>query len=281
MTGKDKARQLWGGPDAAAREASWQRWLQVLSYSHTLDDMRRIASGTGNIKLYHGAPEFFANQLVEKGATVPYKVEDVGRNVAALYGIAWMKFQPYVYRQREVITKLSTATAPVAMRWAISFPIGEVLSDLNEKARLVKAAIPRAAAKGISVDDAYEELFEEALELAHSKGISVSQFTYADELGLPNLLPLSETGVLVEFDVDIRAIPDYTRTEAGHLLQSLDQDGEPEILYAWNQIYRDIKVAPQHLKQARIVIRGFQPYDIDVVEARPEDTKKLLGLEEE
>lgn len=245
------------------------RLQELKKYTHTVSDMRRIAAKTGLIKLYHGAPTEFAELLVKHGPTIPYKVEDTARYVARTYGLVWLEFRPYAYRVREVVTRLSTATAPVAARWAWSFPLGEVLTDLNSHARMLVEAKKVARVKDISTEDAYEELHEQAMTLAKETGIQYNFDNAPDILGLQDKLALQQkTGALVELVVDGRALSDHAVRSASQILRDLDSGemSEAETLALWNHQYHDIKIAPGNIKSARIVISGMERWEQDAIE---------------
>lgn len=251
------------------REIAISRWNEILKYCHSLNDIKRIANRQGIIKLYHGCPTEFAEIMVKEGPRVPYKVEDTGRYVARVYDISWVEFRPYAYRKQEVVERLSTATAPVAARWAWSFPLGEVLTDLNSHARLFVAFKKLAKEKGVSLDDAWDELDKKAMGIAKREGLRYTIETSPDILGLPDKLALKvKTGALVELEVDARALSDLTVLSAQQELEGIDKGywSEQEMLEYWNHQYKDIKVAPGNIKSVRIIIRDMQPWEQDIIE---------------
>lgn len=271
-------------PIVKREELAISRWNQILKYCHTLNDIKRIANRQGIIKLYHGCPTEFAELLVKEGPRVPYKVEDTGRYVARVYDISWIEFRPYAYRAHEVVERLSTATAPVAVRWAWSFPLGEVLTDLNSHARMFVAFKRLAKEKGISLDDAYDELDKEAQEIARQKGIRYTMDNAPDILGLPDKLALKlKTGALVELEVDTRALSNLTVLSAQQELEGIGKGywSEQEMLEYWNHQYKDIKIAPGNIKSVRIVIRDMQPWEQDIInEMAKEKRIKVLPSHE-
>ncbi len=245
------------------------RLQELKKYTHTLNDIRRISTKTGVVKLYHGAPTEFAELLVKYGPRIPYKVEDTARYVARLYGIVWMEFRPYAYRHRESVERLSTSTAPIAARWAWSFPLGEVLTDLNSHSRMLVAAKKSPRETGVSVEDAYNDLHDRAADIARETGARYTFDSAPDILNLPDKLALQQkTGALVELVVDARAIPDYTASSAAQILKLLDEGEitETVALAWWNYQYRDIKIAPGNIKSSRIVIRNMEWWEQDAIE---------------
>jgi len=256
-------------PEGPREAIAYDRWQQLKQYLHTIDDIKRIANRQGTIKLYHGAPTEFAELLVKEGPRVPYRVEDTGRYVARVYGIPWVEFRPYAYRAHEVVGRLSTAPIAIAARWAWTFPLGEILTDLNAHARMFVAFKKKARREGISLDDAYDQLYEEAIQIGKEKGIRCTTDSAPNILGLPNKLATqTETGALVEIDVDARALPEYAVHSAQQYINSIDTGHctEHETFLYWNHEYIDIKVAAENVKSSRIVIRDMQPWEQDLVE---------------
>lgn len=245
------------------------RWNEILRYCHTIDDIKAIANRQGIIKLYHGAPTEFAEIFVREGPMVPYKVEDTARYVAKVYNVPWVEFQPWAYRVHEVVGRLSTATAPVAARWAWSFPLGEILTDLNSHMRMFIAFKKLSKEKGISLDDAYDEIDKEAVRISKEEGLKYTIESAPDILGLPDRLALeAKTGALVEIEADARALPESVSKGAQGALRSLEEGywSEKELVASWNHQYKDIKIAPGNIRSARIIIRDMQPWEQDLLE---------------
>lgn len=224
-------------------------------FKHTLDDIKHIGYDTsGTVKLYHGAPQVFAEFLVAKGPYVPYNVEDMAIEVAKLYGIPWIQFKKYALRKHEVVQKLSTAPAPIAVRWA-STKLGEVLSDLNEKARWVKEINRRKKLpeyKNTAEDDIGEVMYMEAMK---NSELYPKYSSYSDLLNLPDKFKHDKRGALIELTVDIRGIPDSTKKYARTCLNRKYTDDQ--IVYDWNDNYQDIKIAPSAIKSAKIVMKNI------------------------
>lgn len=246
-------------------------WNEILKYCHTIDDLKRIASGQGTIKLYHGCPAEYARIMIREDPRVPYKVEDTARYVANVYGIPWMAFYRWAYRRHEVREKLSTSTAPVAARWAWSFPLGEVLTDLNAHARMYVAFKAKSVREGISLDDAYDKLYNEAVEIAKATGQRCTNESAPNILGLPDKLALrSGSGALVEIVVDakVEAVSYIGSHDAGVYLKEIES-GELSVedaLLHWNHDYRDFRINPDDIISMRIVVKNLRPWEQDMIE---------------
>lgn len=244
------------------------RWQEILKYCHTINDIRTIASGHGNVYVYHGAPTAFAEAMIKSGPQVPYKVEDTARYVANLYGISYKAFAPWAYRRHEVREKLSTATAPVAARWAWSFPLGEVLTDLNSHARMYLAARALSQKEKVSIVEADDRLANEAIRISRETGQKYTTDSTPDLLGLPDKLALKEkTGALVQIRVDASALPEHVQHDAGVTLEYLDKEGVEGSLMHWNHDYMDMRVNPEDIKSMRIVVRGMEEWEQDEIES--------------
>lgn len=260
------------GIATAVREREYiatSHWQEVLKYCHTVDDLRRIAAGQGIIKLYHGCPTEYAEIMVKQGPRVPYKVEDTARYVANLYGIPWRAFYRWAHRRHEVVEKLSTATAPVAARWAWTFPLGEILTDLNANARMYVAFKVLSVREGISLDEAYDRLYNKAIEIGRATGQPCTTDSAPSLLGLPNKLVLkSGTGALIEIVVDAKATSHIGSHDAKIFLEEIES-GELSVedaLLHWNHDYRDFRISPDEVISMRIVVRGMRPWEQDMIE---------------
>lgn len=245
------------------------RWNQILQYCHSIKDIEAIAYQLGPVKLYHGAPTEFARMLVERGPRVPYRVEDVARHVASVYGLRWIEMAPFAYRKLEVVEMLSTAPAPIAVRWSWSFPLGEVLTDLNSHARYLVAALQMSRTTGMKLRDAMDDVMTKAEELARKKGIRYTIESGADILGLPDKFALEDkTGSLVEVGVNTMLIPQRYVEIVKHDYQDSLKYGESrrDILIWWNHTYRDIKVPKEAILSSNIVITGMEEWEQDAIE---------------
>lgn len=250
-------------------QVATSHWQEILKYCHTIDDLERIVSGQGVIKLYHGCPTEYAEIMIRQGPRVPYKVEDTARYVASLYGISWRAFYRWAYRRHEVREKLSTSTAPVAARWAWTFPLGEVLTDLNAHARMYVAFKALSVREGISLDDAYDKLDKQAMEIAKETGQQYNMDTAPDILGLPDkLAPRSKTGALVEITVNASVVSSLGAHDAKSYLEDIETGELPleDALLFWNHNYRDFRIAPDDIISMRIVVRNMQPWEQSMIE---------------
>jgi len=270
-----------------SQSLSIKKWNETTKYNHTLNDLIKIRDGVGDVYIYHGAPEEYAEQIIVHGPQVPYSVEELGREVAAKYGVPWVTFRKYTYRvgSREVFTRLSTAPALIAFRWASSFKQGEVLTDLNSHARMLKEARRIAFAKHISIDNAYEQVLNDAEQAAKVSGIHYSTGSSADHLKLADLYPRSkQTGAIVQFKVHASVL---TRAayDAGYYIEETESKkyGNEPIL-SWNDSYVDIKVAPEDILSKAIVVSGIPYLASDAVHDAMKthefdrNTGRILGL---
>lgn len=247
------------------------RWHQILQLYHRIPDLEKFAAGHGVVHVYHGAPTTYAKLLVQSGPHIPYGVYGVARHVAQVYGLNWSQFQHYAHRKLETVTALSTAPAPVACRWAWSFIQGEVLTDLNSNAMMLVASNALAKSRGISVSDAYEELYNKAIELARLKG------TYATTDSAPHILGLydkkrldDDTGSLVEITIDVAGIEQERNAQhdAAYYLKEIESGELPvaEAIAFWNNSYKDFRIKASAIKSMRIAITGMEHWEQDVIE---------------
>ena len=251
-------------------------WNEILKYCHTVDDLKKIASGQGTVNVYHGCPTEYAKLMISHGPRVPYKVEDTARYVANVYGIPWMAFYRWAYRRHEVREKLSTSTAPVAVRWSWSFPLGEVLSDLNAHARMYLAFKAKADREGISLSDAYDKLYNEAIEIGRATGQRCTTDSAPDILGLPDKLALSlKSGALIQITVNAKILSYIGSHDADYYLREIelgDVSVEDALLH-WNHEYRDFRIDPEDIISMRIVVKDLRPWEQDMIEGMIKEKK--------
>ena len=246
------------------------RWNQILQYYHRLTDITRFALGYGPVYVYHGAPTAYAKRLVAGGPQLPYSVMATARRVAQIYDINWSLFQRYAYRKNEVVKLLSTSAAPVACRWAWSFKKGEVLSDLNAHAMMIKAAENLAKTRGISISQAYDELYNRAIEIGRETGSQATSESAPYLLGLNDRIPLEEEGgSLVQIQIDVKDI-EFARSsmhDANIYLRKLAEGktSKQEIEAMWNNSYRDLCIPASAIKSMRIVITDMEPWEADAI----------------
>ena len=236
------------------------KWNETTKYSHTVADLIRIRDGVGDSYIYHGAPEEYAEQIIIHGPQVPYSVEELGREVAAKYGIPWVTFRKYTHRVRqgELFTKLSTAPALIAFRWASSFKQGEVLTDLNTHGRILKESRKVALAEHMSIDNAYEVVLNRSEVAGKAANLQWTIENSADLLGLPDLYPRAkQTGAIVQFRVRSSTLSKLSH-DATYFVNEVKEHGT-EVLLHWNESYVDVKIAPEDILSKRIVVSGI-PY---------------------
>ncbi len=245
------------------------KWKEILEYCHTTEDLRKIASGTGTVYVYHGAPTAFAEAMMKGGPNVPYKAEDTARHVANLYGIPYRAFARWAWRRRETVGRLSTSTAPVAARWAWSFPLGEILTEFNAQARMYLASKKLSLEKGISIVNADDELANKAIEISKETGQRYNFNLAPDLLGLPDKLAFKvKTGALVQIAVDASVLGETARHDAEFYLKDTAEGymTSAEALMFWNHGYRNFLLDPENAKSMRIVVRDMQPGEQEIIE---------------
>lgn len=247
------------------------RWNQILQYYHRIPDLEKFAAGRGPVHVYHGAPTTFAKELVLHGPRIPYTVYGVARRVALLYGLNWSQFEHYAHRRAEKVSHLSTAPAPIACRWAWGFGKGEILTDLNSNAMMVVASNALAKSKGISVSDAYEELYNKAIVLARTQGTHATNDSAPHILGLRDKMKLEdETGSLVQIDIDVSGIEHERNAQdsAEYYLREIRDGNLPEAdaLAFWNNEYKDMWIQATAIRAMRIVITGMERWEQDAIE---------------
>jgi hypothetical protein len=211
---------------------------------HQLPDIERIASGEGSIRTYHGTPTDRANQILKEGFKPHPSGDAAAKAMADRYEIPWSRWQkemPWTGYGDET-ARVSTAPYPVASRWAKNFPQGEVDSLLNAKARILRYAIDN----NISFDEAYEKIHD----MAKKKGV-YNSYAVPDAAGLPDRMkPKNPGGVVFGVDTDVRALDKRHIESAQDYLEAKDKEKVPieDILKQWNLSYRDMKIAPQNIK---------------------------------
>ena len=211
---------------------------------HTLEDITNIAKKKGLVKVYHGAPKQNALGIMRKGISLPPSGEHAAMLVAKKYGITpteWRhRVEPFAVGAGygTETARLSTSSAPIASRWASHFPQGEVITDLNEKARMYLAAKKR----GMSPSQLWDT-------------VAGPRKNALRELGAPDLMPNPKYGHIVEFDVDARAFSNQTRREAMSTLNAINRGHltAEDAVSHWNSAYRDMKIAPKHARNPRLL----------------------------
>lgn len=214
----------------------------ALPFLHGIKDLKTFASGVGRVPLYHGTSADNAAKIMKEGIKLPQSGFHAAQQVAERYGIPLMDFVKYYEGRNPLgyggITRLlSSGPFPIAERWANpkSFPQGEMFSQFNETARLMKEAKRR----GTTIENLLDTISPEEMAT------------------LPDLMkPRNPTGVVLGFDTDVRNIRSKAgRWEAQSYLKDLQEGKVPEdqILKFWNNTYQDFKVDPRKIKELRIV----------------------------
>lgn len=244
------------GTDSLKDPLERARFLKAVPYFHTPADIQKISTGEGVVKMYHGAPTAYAKRIVEQVKRGLYKsqfwnsADDMLRWVARKYDIPYTVLRNKTGAGHLVdsysgdkVGRMSTAPAEVASRWATSFPYGEIMSELNNYARLYK----ESQRLKVDFDDFYQDTFDK------QPGPTLGM---ADRLGLPDLLKDErQGGSLVELEVDARALPEMFKRRATSMLRYAKdrQIDDAHTSITWNTDYKDVKIHPSNVKSARIV----------------------------
>lgn len=225
-----------------------------LPFGHNLKHLRRIAGGYGKVPLYHGTSADNAASILQQGYKLPPSGQASEMDVAKRYGIPWTEWRKNVQTwdsYGNTTQRLSTGPFDIAARWGKpgAFPQGEVLSDLNAKARLYTEAKRR----GIPYDDFYEQAYEAQKA---NPAIPKSLYYLPDAVNAPDLMkPKRPGGVVLQNIIKGADIPKGTRTKAQLFLRWMDKNPEEaaEILRGWNLDYKDIKIEPRKIKRINVV----------------------------
>ena len=222
---------------------------------HTLEELSAVASGTSPLKVYHGAPAKNIESILEGGIQLPEHGEKMARQVADKYGIPWSEWKNYVTHESPSfgygpeVSRLSTATAPIASRWASHFPQGEVLSQANDAARKYIHARKLAGPAAIRPSD----LVDKMLGVRGFRRRGETDKHFLDRIGAEDLMPQSDFGNILEFLVDPRALDQRTRRRiAQQVKSSVDKKyADLDLMGDWNFSYKDIKIHPSNLRNPR------------------------------
>lgn len=258
---------LSGARNMKGRDSTYVTNAAFRYFGHTTNDIRNIGWGTsGLVRLYHGAPEEYAVLMVKHGGRLTWSVENLAKEVASLYKLNWIQFKTWTNRISEIISKVSTSTAPVAVRWSY-FELGEILSMLNADARHLVEANRRKkfpVNRGKDVRDIYDEMWEEAHTISEVRNLKFDRDLIGNILNLPNKLKLSGKGALVEVMVDIRGIPEIIKLQARQAIEDIGDEykgyvtSPSDVSITWNDNYRDIRVPRSSIKSARIVMVNIE-----------------------
>ena len=231
--------------------------IELASSQTTLEN--KDVMGQGSM----GSADNAAN-MIAHGVNLPKSGEAAAKIVADRYKIPWSEWKARVEptgigsSYGDATRRLSTAPFPIAERWAQHFPQGEIYSDLNSKARLYSEAKRR----GISLD----EMWDIADEAGKRSG-QRSMYKLPDAVGAEDLMKQSSGGAVLGVDTDVRALHPNAKSTAESLLKYIGKprtirSAYPEgietpltVLNDWNNLYQDIKVAPQNIKNLEIIQR--------------------------
>jgi hypothetical protein len=239
------------------------KWNEACNYCWTKSDLQRIVSGAGTIDVYHGCPEDFADSLIT-GGYHEYSVYGLARFVCAKYGLPFTLYSKFAHRvrQKEVFQKMSTAPVLIAFRWASNFKYGEVLSDLNSTARILRYILDNRD-NSISVSDQYDRLYNQAIEIGkRPENQHANSDTFPDLLGLPDRYSRStSTGAIVQIKVRIAMIYQQAWHDAKMTLNAMEEESSNEYLTlrGYNDSYIDIHISNEDMIARKVVIRDI-PY---------------------
>jgi hypothetical protein len=239
------------------------KWNEACNYCWTKEDLQRIVANTGTIYVYHGCPDDFADSIVS-GGYHEYTVFGLAKYVCSKYGLPWSLYSKYANRAqfKETFHAMSTAPVLIAFRWASNFKYGEVLSDLNSHARVLRYILDNREVNK-SISDQYDELYNKAIDIGRQPGKQ-----YATTDSFPDLLNLEDrysrsasTGAIIQVKVNISSIYEQTRHDAGMTLRSMGEEPifADQTLMGYNDSYTDIHVSNANMIYKRVVIRGI-PY---------------------
>lgn len=231
---------------------------QVVSPLHGVDDLERMAGrSVGDVNVYHGTTGSRAGQILKEGFKPLESGEAAAKQVADLYEIPWVEWQNRIEPINigsgygKAPARVSAGTYPIAARWASHFPQGELLTDLNHKARMYLGW--KESGSQLPYDEWYENAWNMAKTL-RGKQTSGLYERAPDLLGFPDRMPSPEGGAILGLTVDSRSIPPYTRDIVEHMLGRIRNGRESvdDMLRSWNYNYHDIKIHPSNVKDVSL-----------------------------
>lgn len=244
------------------------KWNEAVKYTYTKREIKQMAYGHGTMYTYHGGPEEFVESFVLSGLH-EYTTYGLAREVAGKYKIPFKLFEKFVPRvsHKETFKAMSTAPILIAMRWASSFKLGEVLSDFDSHARMLRYALDTFK-NDKHFSDHFSDLYDKGFALAKSKGIQGSYENIADVMGLPEKYPREKTtGAIAQITIRIDPVAWHIQHDAQMALNSIEEhpNDEEAIIRGFNDHYLDLKVTPEQVLSKRIVLRGIPYHTVDVV----------------
>ncbi len=243
------------------------KWNEACKYIHTYDDLQKIADGKDNefVHVYYGAPEEYAESLVLNGFK-SYRIEYLAKEVASKYEIPWKVFMKYSVRSSLSASdemQLSSAPVLVAFRWASNFSHGEVLSEMNSTARILKMAMTMPG----RLSNNYDKIHKDARKIAEEKGLQYSDNTIPELLGLPDKYPRTKsTGAIVQIKVRASKLEHAAHDAKWMLEERNDTERAGMTLLSWNDNYRDMRLNSEDIISMKIVVRGIPYGASDVIQ---------------
>lgn len=223
-------------------------------FAHNIKQLRRIASGVGRVPLYHGTTADNAVKILQEGFKPLPSGAKATERVAELYKIPLKQWRKVIERGGLRDSGYGAETANVSMapfgiaeRWSSGFPQGEVLSDMNSKARIFKEAQKRGMR--------YADMYNHAGAQANKQGMRAIT-KYPDAIGAEDLMrPKRQGGVVIQGIVNAADIPSHIRQDALSYLRGGHKPNVnlKDMLRFWEGNYIDIKIAPSKIKRIRIV----------------------------
>jgi hypothetical protein len=239
------------------------KWNEACNYCWTKQDLQQIVSGIGTIYVYHGCPDDFADSVVS-GGFHEYTIYGLARFVAVKYNLPWKLYENFAPRigHSEKFQKMSTAPILIAFRWASNFKYGEVLSDLNAHARVLRYILDHREPNK-SIADQYDSMYNRAIEIGKQPGNEyASTDTFPDLLGLPDRYSrATSTGAIIQIKIKVSVFHGNAKHDAEMTLRAIAEntDNPYMTLRGYNDSYTDIHIGNEDMLSRRVVIRGI-PY---------------------
>lgn len=231
---------------------------QVISPLHNVDDLARIAGLVpGEVNLYHGTKIERAADIMREGFKPLQSGEAAARQVADLYEIPWKEWTRHVEPGRVgagygvETAKVSSAPYPIAARWASHFPQGEVLSQLNDMARMYRAYKDSGSILNF---DAWVDALHSNSTMGGKIGIFRTKDPIGESYGFPDRMSTPSGGAILGLTIDNTSIPDHIKRSAQNILRRIEAGNEPEAqaMNYWNNTYRDIKIDPKVIRDIQL-----------------------------
>jgi hypothetical protein len=150
----------------------------------------------------------------------------------------------------------------IAFRWASNFKYGEVLSELNSTARVLRYILDHRD-NSISISEQQDRLYNQAIEIGRRpENQHASTDTFPDLLDMPDRYSREiSTGAIVQIKVKVETIYKQAWHDAVMTLNAMKENSNNEYLslLGYNDSYIDIHIGNEDMLSRRIIIRGI-PY---------------------